>query len=138
MTFSVEPTRAAAALISHLRGADKKRLKEIVAQLEQSGCAAAGYRLTRGDEDSGLCCRHLGRDGRVIFLFPDAKHVTICWLGRHNDDTNVYAELAGVTDEISEKGRTERQPCCADPANPPAVSAQTRDFFLRLHTRDVA
>ena len=137
MTFVVEPTRAAAAIIGKLPRADKKRLKQIVTQLEHSGCAAAGYRLKRGAEDSGLCCRHLGRDGRVIFMFPDGEHVTICWLGRHNDDTNVYAELAGVSDEISEEGRTKREPCCIDAAEPPTVSDETQDFFLRLHTRNV-
>jgi len=137
LTFVVKPTRAAAALIGELRGADKKRLKVIVAAVERLGCAAAGYRLKRGDDDSGLCCRHFGRDGRVIFMFSDAAHVTICWLGRHNDDINVYAELAGVSDEISEEGRTKREPCCADPASPPTVSPETNDFLLRLHTRDV-
>lgn len=70
-------------------------------------------------------------------MFPDTERVTICWLGRHNDATNVYAELAGLSDEISEEGRMKRKPCCVDSANPPMVSPETHDFFLRLHTREV-
>jgi hypothetical protein len=137
LTYIVRPTRAAAALISKMPAVARSQLGTVIKQVEANGCRAAGYRLWRGEVISGLCCRHFSDDWRIIFLFPEAGRVTVCWIGQHSPLANLYADLAEVSDVLSVEGRTDRTPCCADDADAPSVSTETADFFAALHTRDV-
>lgn len=138
MSYVVRPTPAAAALITKLPAGPRSQLGPVIKEVEANGCRAAGYRLWRGDESSGLCCRHFAGDWRIIFLFPEPSRITVCWVGQHNSMANVYADLAGVSAELSPEGRAERVPCCTSESEPPSVPQEVADSFNALHTRDVA
>jgi hypothetical protein len=136
LSYAVRPTRSASALIKNLPALAKRELKTVIAEVEANGCRASGYRLCAPDGDSGLCCRHFASDWRVIFLFPAKTEVTVCWVGRHTSAANLYADLAGLSDELSADGRSARVPCCDDESDPPSISDETIEFFAGLHTRD--
>jgi hypothetical protein len=103
--------------------------------LRGEGCRAGGYRLAAVDgHDYPLCCRHLAFAWRLFTAYPDDGRIVIVALDVHDRDRNPAAELAEVLPRISMIGRrrSDKPPCCEDPAEPPPMNEELRELLSAL------
>lgn len=103
--------------------------------LRGEGCKAGGYRLAAVDgDDYPLCCRHLAYTWRMFTAFPKDGRIVIVALDKHDRNRNPAADLAKVLPGLATIGRrrSEKPPCCEDPAEPPAMNDELGKFLSAI------
>lgn len=103
--------------------------------LRGRGCAGGGYRLGAADgDDYPLCGRHLVYDWRLFTAYLDDGRIVEVAIDRHTHAHNPAAALAELLPGLSRVGRrrADKPPCCEDPADPPPMNQELRDFLGAL------
>jgi hypothetical protein len=135
MPYEVLRTPQVGAALRKMSRRERRSYEAARDALCGEGCVAGGYRLAAVDGDHyPLCCRHLAYSWRLFTAYPDDGHIVIVALDVHDRDRNPAAELAGVLPGISVVGRrrSNKPPCCDDPAEPPEMGDELRELLDRV------